>query len=76
MLNVFIIDLFVSDLIAGIFILPSMVHNTLNNKIDYSERFYSASDLAVFASVDETQSGTAVFFGVMGVLSTMTSVFR
>ena len=76
MMNSFDYYKFVSDLIAGIFILPSMVHNTLNNKIDYSERFYSASDLAIFSSVDETQSGAAVFFGVMGVLSTMTSVFR
>ena len=53
-----------------------MVHNALNSNIDHSERLYSSSDLAIFASVDETQSGTAVFFGVMGVLSTITAVFR
>ena len=63
------------DLIAGVFVIPSIVHNSLNS-IDYNRQVYSTLEVATFASTDETPSAEAAFFGVMGIISTITAVFR
>ena len=66
---------FCSDLISGAFVLPSMVHNALTT-IDYNRQVYNVTEVSVFVTADETSSAEASFFGVMGIVSSITAVLR
>ena len=67
---------FLADLIAGIFVLPSIVHNILS-KIDYeASTILNSTDVPRVFEIDETYVASARFFGVMSILSTITAVYR
>ena len=66
---------FFVDLIFGVLVLPSMVHNSLTT-MDFDRYLYSEQELAVFASVEVTNSTKEMFFGVAAILSSFAAVYR
>ena len=64
-----------SDLIFGILVLPSMVHNS-QTTIDFDRHLYSEKELAIFASMEVTKSRKENFFGVATILSSVAAIYR